>query len=386
MGKMNPSAEPGTLNNLTISQERKLQDAWVYLLRLHGTDYSHGKLDKDVEFLQTLDSQSPEYFRDGLWSSIIDHPDASVLRFLRARNWDVSKAMNMMASAIDWRQHRGVGDIVRDGEGVGMKKIRTADEDAFMTQYRSGKSYVRGVDKDGRPVYIIRVRLHDPHLQTAEAMETYVLHNIETIRMMARFPNDKVCLVFDLSGFGLRNMDFHVVKFLLHVMEARYPETLGVVLVHDAPFVFWGIWRVIKCWLDPVIASKIHFTSGKAALARFISKDNLQTRYGGSDKWEYNYINPVPGENERLDMEEKRAEIQAERDRLLHEFDQLTIEWACLDPATDAAKEKALRRNRLVEDIQKNYWKLDPYVRARTYYHRVGVATGAGDVNYKAAE
>jgi hypothetical protein len=46
--------------------------------------------------------------------------------------------------------------------------------------------------------------------------------------------------VFDLTGFGLGNMDFHVVKFIVQVFEARYPETLGAVLVHNAPFVFWG--------------------------------------------------------------------------------------------------------------------------------------------------
>jgi hypothetical protein len=38
----------------------------------------------------------------------------------------------------------------------------------------------------------------------------------------------------------LRNVDLHVFKFLTTVFEARYPETLGVVLIHNAPFVFWG--------------------------------------------------------------------------------------------------------------------------------------------------
>jgi hypothetical protein len=172
---------------------------------------------------------------------LADHPDATVLRFLRARNWDVLKAVNMLVSAVNWRGERRVDEaIVAGGESVGLKKAPTVDEEAFIMQYRSGKSYVRGTDKDGHPIYIIRVRLHDPHKQSPGAMETYVLHNIETLRMMARDAHDKVCLIFDLSGFGLRNMDFHVVKFLIEILEARYPETLASVLVHNAPFVFWG--------------------------------------------------------------------------------------------------------------------------------------------------
>jgi hypothetical protein len=71
-------------------------------------------------------------------------------------------------------------------------------------------------------------------------MEAYVLHNIESLRIGAREPDDKACLLFDMTGFGMRNMDFHLTRFIVEVFEARYPETLGRVLVHNAPFVFWG--------------------------------------------------------------------------------------------------------------------------------------------------
>lgn len=43
-----------------------------------------------------------------------------------------------------------------------------------------------------------------------------------------------------MTGFVVKNMDHHVVTFLVSVFEARYPETLGVVLIHNAPWVFWG--------------------------------------------------------------------------------------------------------------------------------------------------
>jgi hypothetical protein len=240
---MSPSSEPGTRGNLTVEQKRSLQEAWVHLLRLCGNkSISHDAHDKTSDFLHNFKNKSPEHFKRNLWETFLaDHPDTSILRFLRARDWDVPKAVDMFVSSINWRDERQVQkSIIGGGEAVGLKKSLTVNEEAFMTQYRSGKSYVRGTDNDNHPVYVIKVRLHDPHKQSAEAMETYVLHNIETLRMMAREPNDKVCLIFDLTGFGLRNMDFHVVKFLVDILETRYPETLGVVLVHNAPFVFWG--------------------------------------------------------------------------------------------------------------------------------------------------
>ncbi|CEI70690.1 hypothetical protein FVEN_g824 [Fusarium venenatum] len=379
---MSSSPEPGTRGNLTAEQNRSLQEAWVHLFRLCGTQtLSPDTPEKTGQLLEHLNNKSPENFNRSLWEAFLaDHPDTTILRFLRARDFDVVKAVDMFVSSINWREERQIQKtVIGGGEAVGLKTSLTPDEEAFMAQYRSGKSYVRGTDKDNHPVYVIRVRLHDPHKQTAEAMETYVLHNIETLRMMAREPNDKVCLIFDLSGFGLRNMDFHVVKFLIEVLETRYPETLGVVLVHNAPFVFWGVWTVIKHWLDPVVASKVHFTSGAKGLLKFIPKSNLQKSYGGEDPWEYKYVNPVPSENERMQSEEKKTKIQMERQELIDQFTRLTTEWI------GGNKETSSKRDELAQLLELNYWKLDPYVRSSTYYHRVGVVNRAGGIDFKAA-
>lgn len=240
---MTLSNEPGTVGNLTVEEERKLQEAWVHLLRLCGTELDDSEVpSKSKEYWQHLSNKSPADFKRRLWCfNLAEHPDVTVLRFLRARKWDVENAMTMLLSAINWREERSIDrDVVYTGESVGLKASPTTDEQGFVSQYRSGKSYVRGTDKEGRPVYVIRVKLHDPGKQSSQSMETYVLHNIESLRSMATSPKDKVCLIFDLTGFGLKNMDFHVVKFLVQVFEARYPETLGIVLIHNAPFVFWG--------------------------------------------------------------------------------------------------------------------------------------------------
>ncbi|KAI1421790.1 CRAL/TRIO domain-containing protein [Xylaria sp. FL1777] len=372
---------PGTPGNLTQAEQQKLQQAWIHLLRLCGAKNLENSgsptsaPDLTGELQRQLTDESPEAFRQGLWGFILsEHPDALVLRFLRARKWDVEKAMIMLVSAVNWRIEQNIAEtVIHAGESVGLKKDPSVDDQGFISQYRSGKSYVRGKDKENRLVYVIRVRLHDPGMQSAEAMETYILHNIESLRILIKSPDDKCCLIFDMTGFGVKNMDFHVVKFLVSVFEARYPETLGIVLIHNAPFVFWGIWNIIKGWLDPVIASKINFTRKSADLLTFISEDSLQTSYGGKDTWEYEYVEPVEGENEKLAESEKRAEIQQERNELIDEFELRTIEWESLAPDSPAEREKALRRTEISDHLSKNYWKLDPYIRARTYFHRLGM-------------
>jgi hypothetical protein len=403
------TALPGHLGNLTIEEEGKLQEVWVHLLRLCGVEES-AKLEtpnRTNEFREHLSDKSADIFRHRLWTFILaDHPDILVLRFLRARKWDVEKAVIMLVSALNWRHERRLeDDIVRKGDSVGLAETQSADEKSFISQYHSGKAYIRGSDKEGRPVFIIKVRLHDPKLQSPESMETFVLHNIETIRTMIRHPNEKSCLLFDLTGFGLKNMDFHVVKFLVQVFEARYPEYLGVVLIHNAPFVFWGssfspqliwnvltlmvcntgIWKMIQPWLDPVIASKINFTSSNKDLTRFIAQENLQKCYGGQDSWEYKYIEPAQGEGARIGSE-KKLQVEADRTVLLRQFEQLSLEWVQLKPDSSDATRKVTERRELAEQLRDNYWRLDPFVRARTGYDRAGVINARGEVDYKAAK
>ncbi|KAF3008392.1 hypothetical protein E8E13_000469 [Curvularia kusanoi] len=387
-GVSTQSAEPGTVGNLTLEQERCLQEAWIHILRLCGYEKTGNRVpDKSNEFLLNVKNISPDGFKDALWNYMFsDNPDGLVLRFLRARKWDVTKAIEMLVSAIDWREERKINtNIIRGGESVGLKAEKTPDEEAFMMQYRSGKSYVRGNDKCGHPVYVIRVKLHDPNKQPAHVMESFALHNIEMLRIMAKSRQDKATLVFDLTGFGLRNMDFHFVKFLIHMLEARYPETLKMAIVHNAPFVFWGIWNVIKHWLDPVIASKIHFTSGNKGMHEFIPRDNLQKCFGGDDDWEYKYVEPTASENEQLYDAEKKGELLDQKTALINTFNQLTVEWATLELDGSMAKAKDDQRRDVAQELERKYWQLDPHIRSTTYYDRVGVLTRDGVVDFTAA-
>ena len=202
--------------------------------------------DKTAHFQKVMHHKTPEAFRHGFWEFVkTDHPDSLVLRFLRARKWDPVQAIEMLVSAVSWRSDHNMEEtIARQGEAVALKESPTKDDINFIEQYRSGKCYVRGIDIHNHPVYSVKVKHHHPHQQSSKTMENFVLHNIESLRVLAREPNDKACLIFDLTGFGLRNMDFHLVKFILEVFEARYPETLALIIIHNAPFVFWGMFPI----------------------------------------------------------------------------------------------------------------------------------------------
>lgn len=43
-----------------------------------------------------------------------------------------------------------------------------------------------------------------------------------------------------MTNFTLANMDYTPVKFMIKCFEANYPECLGTVLIHKAPWIFSG--------------------------------------------------------------------------------------------------------------------------------------------------
>ena len=146
---------------------------------------------------KSLSEITPSELRQGILDLLKhDHPDAMILRFLRARKWDVPRAFVMMMEAIVWRvkEMHVDDDVMAKGELHALKQEQGSDPTErkagkdFLAQMRMGKAFVHGKDKLGRPVVTIRVQLHKPGAQSEEALERYIVHVIESVRLLMSFP------------------------------------------------------------------------------------------------------------------------------------------------------------------------------------------------------
>jgi hypothetical protein len=167
------------------------------LASINVSDTSDDKYGQSKEFQQALVDMSPEEIRSAFWNMVKqDHPDGLLLRFLRARKWDVKKALVMMISTMRWRlQDVHVDDdIMANGEATAVKMSQSSDAaekkkgEDFLFQMRKGKSFLHGVDKFGRPICVVRVRLHHASDQEVEALERFTVYTIETARLLLAPP------------------------------------------------------------------------------------------------------------------------------------------------------------------------------------------------------
>lgn len=182
-------------------------------------------------------------------------------------------------------------------------------------------------------------------------------------------------IVFDMTDFSMANMDYTPVKFMIKCFEANYPESLGSVVVYKSPWIFQGIWKIIKGWLDPVVASKVHFASNVNELEAFIPKDRIMKDLGGDEDYTYTFPEPVEGENRIMEDIATRDKILAERKELVRSYECETQAWIHGEDSGEG-------RPRLAQRLAENYWKLDPYVRARSMYDRAGVIKDAGKLDF----
>jgi hypothetical protein len=193
-----------------------------------------------------------------------------------------------------------------------------------------------------------------------------------------------------MTSFTISNMDYAPVKFMIKIFEANYPESLGAIVFHKSPWVFQGIWGIIKGWLDPVVASKVHFTRSVADLEQFIPRSQIVRELGGDETWNFEYLEPVAGENDTMQDDETRRRLQRERDGDIAEFQTKTFQWLAAAAGAGAATtttdittaQSSTDRHAIAKRLNEQYWLLDPYLRARSLYDRQGMISPGGKVDF----
>jgi len=238
-----------------------------------------------VEKLKALRSQIDrdeveQTFMEGLGGIYLDD---ILLRFLRATQWNVDQALERCKTTLDWR---------RNFQETGVATVKRSE---CQDQLDTGIMFFCGTDRFGHPLAYVRVRLYNPKKFDQAAIRRVTVWSFEAGRAMLRPPVQMASLVFDMTGFGLSNMDYDYTKFLIATFRDFYPESLGVALVVNAPFIFKGCWKLIKGWLDPNTVSKIHFVS-KKEMTKYIPLSQLHVDYGGTrDTDPFPQDAPLPG-------------------------------------------------------------------------------------------
>lgn len=302
-----------------------------------------------------------------------DLMDNLLLRYVRARKNVIPDTIQMFTSSLNWKlSGHKVNELLLAGDAPAYVYDNKL---GFVKNFTTNKSVIRGHDKCKNPLFIFQSRKHFALDSPLPETEKFALVVIEWCRLHLREVHESVdtcSIMFDLTGFTLKNADNAPVKFLTAMFEAHYPESLGMVIIHNAPWIFSTVWNIIKNWLDPVVALKIHFTKGFDELSKYIDAEHIPKELGGKDDADFSYDKPTKEHTRpRLAKDERYKQLRVERDELHMKFLETTKKWV---ECTNSEVSSQYLRDKiyLSYELSDNYIALDPYIRNPGLYDRIG--------------
>ena len=219
------------------------------------------------------------------------HPSLTLLRYLRANDFDCDKAISHMTSNMAWRVEKGVdGLMAQDPESILGCPMR--DVTAVFPHWHSG------YDKTGRPVLYKQYAKFDvAKLKTMSGVDNIARYHIweqeQCMKLCYKRSHQDSRIVetttgvLDLEGMRLGQVtsDFTaLIKVLAQIDQAQYPETMGKMFIINTPAAFPFVWKMVKSFLDPNTAAKISIYASKKewqpVLFEQIGKENMSSTYG----------------------------------------------------------------------------------------------------------
>ncbi|CAG8455204.1 713_t:CDS:2 [Diversispora eburnea] len=164
-------------------------------------------------------------------------------RYCRSANWNLVDAKNRIKNSLEWRRVYKPNDI---------------DPKEIEPEAITGKIHINGFDKQGRPVIYLR-----PGLENTKAGPRQVKNVVFTFEAAIEImPKDveSVVIIVDFENCSPRTSPgLGIAKEFMHVLGSHYPERLAMALIINAPWYFWGFFKLISPFIDPVTKNKIKF-------------------------------------------------------------------------------------------------------------------------------
>ncbi|KAK7339979.1 hypothetical protein VNO77_20669 [Canavalia gladiata] len=210
-----------------------------------------------------------------------DQADVLLLKFLRARDFRVNDALNMLLKCLVWRQEFGADNVV--------------DQDLGFKELEGVVAYTHGYDREGHPVcYNAYGVFKDKDMYERVFGDEHKLNKFlrwrvqvleRGIRLLHFKPGgvNSLIQVTDLKDMPKRELRV-ASNHILSLFQDNYPEMVARKIFINVPWYFSMLYSIFSPFLTQRTKSKFVISKeGNAAetLYKFIRPEDIPVRYGG---------------------------------------------------------------------------------------------------------
>ncbi|KAG2404586.1 Patellin-6 protein [Vigna angularis] len=210
-----------------------------------------------------------------------DRGDVLLLKFLRARDFRVHDALNMLLKCLAWRTEFGADNIVE--EELGFKELEGV------------VAYTHGYDREGHPVCYNAYgvfkdkEMYERVFGDEEKLKRFLRWRVQVlergVKMLHFKPGgvNSLIQVTDLKDMPKRELRV-ASNQILSLFQDNYPEMVARKIFINVPWYFSLLYSMFSPFLTQRTKSKFLISKeGNAAetLYKFIRPENIPVRYGG---------------------------------------------------------------------------------------------------------
>lgn len=212
-----------------------------------------------------------------------------LLRFLKARDFNIEKTIQMWEEMLRWRKEYGTDTILEDFEFEELEEV--------LQYYPQG---YHGIDREGRPVYIERLgQAHPAKLMRITTIDRYLRYHVQEFErtILEKFPacsiaaKRRICsttTILDVKGLGAKNFvgpGSSLLMAITRIDNNYYPETLHrMFIVNAGPGFRKVLWPAAQRFIDAKTIAKIQVLDSKSLgkLFEAIEPSQLPDFLGGT--------------------------------------------------------------------------------------------------------
>ncbi|XP_041838912.1 tyrosine-protein phosphatase non-receptor type 9 isoform X2 [Melanotaenia boesemani] len=205
-------------------------------------------------------------------AGLVSQPTA--VKFLMARKFDVSRAIDLFQAYKNTRIKEGIINI-------------NPDEEPLRSELLSGKfTVLPGRDAKGAALALFTARLHRPDVTTHKAVLQAIIYQLDKAIESIQTQRDGLIFIYDMTNSSYGNFDYELCVKILNLLKGAFPARLKCVFIVSSPLWFRAPFAVLRLFVREKLRERV-CTVKAHELASHIPVSSLPEHLGGTSQYSH---------------------------------------------------------------------------------------------------